>query len=158
MQTTETYRINGLLTQAVTPRLPASAMKTYRIIRPRSTHFRKATCAEINCGAWRAGWKTILAADSDLVQLVRSMAKRMKFTETKNEDGLIEFTFEAGQSCFKESTHTIRTDRPEIYVVRDGDFRGNPRGTEPRIHKNAADWVDDFANHQDKITSQIERG
>lgn len=143
----------------IEPQLPAAAYKTYQIISPKSTHFRPATCAEIDCDMYRYGWKSIIDESTELgkqqAHFIRYDSRR-SFTTEKLPNGLTTFTFEAGQQCFQQ--HQVRLDRPEIYVVRDGDFRGNPRGTEPRIHKNAADWQDDFANHQDKLASQIREG
>ena len=40
------------------------------------------------------------------------------------------FTFEAGQQCFTQ--HHV-PDRPQFFVVRDGDWRGNPTG-QNRLH------------------------
>jgi hypothetical protein len=49
-------------------------------------------------------------------------------------------------------------ERPELYIVREGDWRGNPRGTPPRRHARAADWVDEAMEHQDRINTARERG
>jgi hypothetical protein len=51
----------------------------------------------------------------------------------------------------------VRLDRPELYLVADGDWRGNPTGRQ-RTHQNAADWVEDFGEHQLRIADQVERG
>lgn len=140
----------------IEPQLPAAAYKTYQIISPKSTHFRKATCEEVDCPAYRNGWITRVPANSDLENLVRNSGRRWR--GLKHEGAEVVFIFDPGTECFESSKHTVRLERPEIYVVTGGDFRGNPLGTEPVRHKNAADWVDDFANHQDKIARQIERG
>jgi len=78
-----------------------------------------------------------------------------KFTEERTPAGLTEFTFEAGQKCF--ATHELRNSRPERFLVTGGDWRGNPTG-ERREHVNAADWTEDFALHQDRLKTVIERG
>jgi hypothetical protein len=49
-------------------------------------------------------------------------------------------------------------DRAPLYVVRDGDHRGNPRGTRDRLHQNPGNWVDDFATHQQAIADEIKKG
>lgn len=64
-------------------------------------------------------------------------------------------TFSAGQECF--GTHTTSLEREPFYVVREGDFRGNPRQT-PTVRRNADDWVDDFATHQDRLATRLEQG
>ena len=76
--------------------------------------------------------------------------------EVRNPLGLTEFTFEAGQTCFVE--HRVPLEREPLYVVRDGDWRGNPRGTAPRIHTRPDDWVDDFAEHQQRLADRFEQG
>ena len=138
------------------PRLPASAMKTYGLIQPRHTHFRRATCEEYGCEKYLKGWVTRLPWGSDLVEVLRKSGRT--FTET-TEVGAAEreFMFAPGQPCFKSSTHKVRNDRPPLYVIRDGDWRGNPRGTAARS-LGPDDWVDDFANHQITLSERLARG
>ena len=144
----------------ILPNLPAADYKTYQILSPLSTHYRTGSCAEAQCGPYLNGWRTVVDEGTDLgrrqAHYVRLESGR-GYSEARGEDGLTVFTFEAGQSCFA-TPHQIPLDRPEIYVVRDGDWRGNPRGTEPRVHSRPADWVDDFATHQDRLKTAIERG
>jgi hypothetical protein len=80
-----------------------------------------------------------------------------KFTEldvNENEHWLV---FEAGQSCFRASDHRALLDKQEIFIVRDGDYRGNPTGT-VRRHTRPESWREDFAEHQDKLARQIQQG
>lgn len=143
----------------IEPHLPASAMKTYEIARPVATHFRAATCAEVECPAYVNGWNTIVDEHSELGQkqayYIRHNAKR-KFTEKKSEAGPTCFTFESGQNCFRQ--HKMPLEREPLYRVRGGDFRGNPRGIPLMTHRSGDDWVDDFANHQDKLATRLEQG
>lgn len=135
--------------------LPVDAMKTYEIRMPKQTHWRAATCAEVECPEYLNGWRTRLPRGSELVDVLRHSGRR--FHEiTGLTDQELEFIFEPGQPCFRVSTHRVRVDRPELFVVREGDWRGNPRG-ESRLHK-PEDWVDDFATHQDKLATALERG
>lgn len=140
----------------IQPQLPVEAMQTYEIIAPQATHFRVATCAEINCLAFTRGWVTAVDETSELGQrqahYIRKESRR-SFKETREESGRTVFTFEPGQKCFAQ--HKTRIDRPEIYVVRNGDWR---RSEVRRQHSRAVDWVEDFAEHQDKIKEQTERG
>lgn len=141
----------------IAPALPVTAMKTFAVSSPIPTHTRAATCAEVDCGAWRNGWKTVIDTNTPLgaqqANYIRLHSGRsFKVVERA---GLVEFTFVAGQTCFAE--HRVGLDRPEIYVVRDGDWRGNPTGTK-RTHANADDWVDEFANHQDRLATRLEQG
>lgn len=142
------------------PALPVTAVKTYQVLIPKETHFRPATCAEMNCPNYEHGWRTLIDESADLGQgqahYIRKQSGR-KFVEERQPDGLTAFTFEAGQRCFTQHRTRIE-DRPEIYLVRDGDWRGNPRGTTPRRHANPGDWVDDFANHQSALADRLARG
>jgi hypothetical protein len=143
----------------ITPNLPAADYKTYQLLAPRSTHYRSASCAEAHCAFREHGWQSIVDVSTDLGRAQAEYIRRecgRRFSETRDEHGRAVFTFEAGQRCFRE--HQVPLDRPPLYVVRDGDWRGNPRGTEPRIHTRPEDWVDDFATHQDRLSRTIERG
>jgi hypothetical protein len=147
----------------IEPLGPASAYKTYSVAAPRSTHFRTATCKEVECDGYRFGFAAVIDETTELGQgqayYIRKESGR-RFREERLPDGRTMFTFEAGQQCFRsgDTAHMIRLDKPEIYVVRDGDWRGNPRGTEARQHHSADDWIDDMANHQDAIATRIQRG
>jgi hypothetical protein len=145
---------------AIEPNMPVSAYKTYRILSPVSTHYRPASCAEVDCAAHLNGWQTTVDETTLIGQqqafYVRKQSGR-GFTERRNEAGLTVFTFEAGQRCFASGEHRVSLDRPEHYLVQGGDWRGNPTGYQRR-HANAADWIDDFGEHQQRIADLRERG
>lgn len=137
------------------PAGPASAYKTFAIDVPKATHTIPATCEQVNCPNFLNGWKTIL--DRSQVQLIM-MVKNSRRSYKESVDGTIHtFVFEAGQPCFRAKEHTIQV-RPEIYSVRGGDFRGNPLGTRTRIHRNPADWVEDFSESVERLREQEKRG
>jgi len=148
----------------IIPHLPPEARKTYQVVSPIETHTRPASCAEADCGAYIHGWKTTVDESTELGQgqahYIRKESGRA-FTE-QVEPGLTVFTFDAGQRCFAAGEHRVPLDRPEFYIVREGDHDGkrwrNPRGTDPYRHANGADWVDDFANHQQRIADRIAEG
>jgi hypothetical protein len=150
--------IGGVLVNAIEPELPAEAMKTYTLAMPLTTHWRPATCAEVDCPSYLSGWRTTVDERTELGQrqahYIRHDRTR-KHTEDRTETGLTMFTFEPGQRCF--TAHRIRTARPQRHLVRGGDWRGNPRG-EFREHTRPDDWVEDFAEHQDKLATRLERG
>jgi hypothetical protein len=143
----------------IQPNMPVTAYKTYRILAPVSSHFRPGTCAEADCPHYLGGWQSII--DESTVQgqeqahYIRKLSGR-SFKERRNEIGLTVFSFEAGQKCFG-GQHQVRLDRPELYVVQDGDWRGNPTGR-VRRHADAADWVDDFGEHQQRLADLREEG
>jgi hypothetical protein len=138
---------------------PAAAYKSYEIKAPLATHWSVASCADVDCEAYRLGWKTLIDEQTNLghrqAALIRRNERRRKFTEERDEAGLTVFTFEAGQTCFAE--HKARNMRPERYVERGGDHRGNPR-REHTVHTRADDWVDSFQTNQDRLRTAIERG
>lgn len=148
-----------VMTRRVDAALGAGAMKTYQVLAPPATHFRAATCAEVDCPHHLYGWRTVVDPGTDLgaaqVEFIKTESGR-RFQSYWDEAGLVTFTFEAGQECF--TRHRLRRDVDALYLVRDGDWRGNPLGTSPRRHANADDWVDDFATHQQKLSERLERG
>jgi hypothetical protein len=139
------------------PGLPAHAMKTYQIASPVQTHTRPAVCAEVECQAYRVGWSTAVDVATELgrkqAQYIRMHSGRA--FEVVIVGTVVTFTFPAGQRCFTQ--HRVPLERPALYVIRDGDWRGNPRQTEPvRVGPDA--WVDDFANHQDRLKTVFDQG
>lgn len=137
----------------ITPAAPAGAFVTYRIVSPADRAVRSA-CEEVGCEAWRHGWETQVDEGTPLGQAQASYIRAQSgrtFRESRTGDGLTVFRFESRQRCFAEH----RT-RPEFYSVRGGDWRQNLGLI--RQHRAGADWVEDFAEHQDRIARQIERG
>ncbi len=141
--------------QHIPAELPVQAMRTFSIRAPLTTHFRKATCEEANCQHYLEGWRSIVPADSPQADYIRRGSGR-RFTEGRNSPGLAEFTFEPGQDCFASDTHRVAIDRPEIFVMRDGDWRGNPTGRSMRLP--AQSWVDAFGENLETVRDQHERG
>ena len=143
----------------VTPGLPAHMMQTYAINAPKATHWRPATCAEVDCQKAERGWKMILDLTTDLGQRQARYIKHTsgrRYEVTSQRDGLVTLIFPGGQECFEE--HQVRTDRPEEYLVRGGDFRGNPRGQQTRVHTKPEHWVEDFQETTDRLNQLAERG
>lgn len=154
-------------------KLPAHATKTYEVRTAKETHTRPASCAEVGCQNRACGWITVADERTDAGQQVAATVRRFgrpvgavlspavaarvrRYLEARAPDGSTHFTFPAGQECF--TAHTVRLDRPALFVVRDGDIRGNPRGTPARIHARGADWVEDSALHQQAIQLAHQRG
>lgn len=142
------------------PILPTQAVKTYQIASPAATHWRQATCLEVDCAAHKNGWKTVVDLSTQLGQKQAYYITKQSgrsFCAERAGESLVSFTFEPGQPCFGADKHRVRIGRPELYVVRGGDWRGNPR-KERRVHTKPEDWVDDFANHQSKLADRLARG
>lgn len=134
------------------------AYKTYEMRAPLATHFRPATCAEANCTYYRDGFQVRVEGLAPRVLHAVQHSGR-KYSVQKIAEGETYLAFEAGQPCLRASLHRARIeDRPPLYVVRDGDYRGNPRGTRARQHLNPQNWVEDFATHQQAIADEIAKG
>lgn len=139
------------------PLLPAQSMKTYTILAPTETHWRPATCEDVDCPNHLYGWVTRVDEATELGQRQAHYLRHDRtraHTETRTEAGLTEFTFPPGTRCFTE--HKARVERPELYVVRGGDHRGNPRGDVQ--HVTAEAWSDDFGEHQETLADRLQQG
>ncbi len=139
------------------PLMGPNAYKTYAL----RALFRPANCIEIDCENYLKGWTfkvDHLRADPRLEHAVRN--SRKKFVE-KELSGEMYLVFEPGQMCFAVKSHKKQREQDPLLFVARGDWRTYLPKTglppEPRRMK-PDDWVDDFANHQDKINTLIARG
>lgn len=128
--------------------VPSHYMKTYGLFR-KPVAPRKATCEEAECADYINGWSCKLQGDDHRVGVIRRSSYR--FEEFMTLDGIVEFVFAPGQPCFHKDSHTIIPEFRELFIVRDGDQRGNPRGTRPKQHTRAEFWVEEFATHLHKM-------
>jgi len=136
----------------VMPQLPVTAMRTFAIVAPTTTHFRPATCQEVDCPAFQYGW-TLATAGQPAVLVHAAKNSGRAFIAVRDETtGAEQLIFESGQPCFKASTHRVRVDRPEIFLSRNGDWRGNPDG--PRATPTRFSGADAWA---DALHTQLER-
>lgn len=138
----------------IDPLHPVQAYQTYSITQPADV-LVKTACEQAGCAAWLSGWDTVLdettALGKQQAAYIRSQSGRT-FKELRTDADLTVFRFEAHQRCFRE-----HQTRPELYAVRDGDWRGNPTGR-TRQHQRPADWVEDFGEHQQRIADQQQKG
>lgn len=138
----------------IDPNLPVGAYQTYSITAPADTAVRSA-CERANCQQWRYGWESPIDESTELGQMQAAYIRHQSgrtFREMRTEAGLTVFRFESGQRCFAD-----HGTQPEIYLVRDGDWRGNPTGQQ-RQHTRAQDWVEDFGEHQLRLVDQQKKG
>lgn len=133
----------------IEPTLPAAAMQTHAMIAPLRTHWRRATCEEAGCEQFAKGWMLPLTGldEGDIWQAKNS---GRRWIEQPTDSGPV-LIFEAGQPCFAASTHRVPADREPIFVARDGDWRGNPRGTEPTIFSGVDPFADHLHTHLEKF-------
>lgn len=143
----------------IQPTTPARAMQTFQVVAPKSTHTRVGTCEEVECRAYKNGWQMKIDLGTELGQRQARYIKHdsgRAYKVIDQRDGLVTLEFSGGQPCFAE--HRVRLERPEIYRVKGGDFRGNPLKIPTRVHKKPEFWVEEFAENQDRIAKAIERG
>lgn len=141
----------------VTPLMAPQAYKTYAVVQPLATHWRPATCAEVDCPHYLNGWRTrIETLTPELLRAARNSGRHYTVRQIAADESYL--VFQAGQPCFAASEHRKQIGRPPLYVVRDGDYRGNPRGTKARVHVSPDNWLDDFATHQQAIADEIKKG
>lgn len=143
----------------VAPVGPSSAYHAYEIVAPASTHFRKATCVEMQCSGYVNGWVSKLDERDEqhaaMARYIRFDSKR-EFTEHRDSVGMTIFKFEPGQTCFKAADHRTRIPRPEIFRHRSGDYR---KRTGPiRTFETVTEWLDRFHIDLDKIQTDKQRG
>jgi hypothetical protein len=129
-------------------------MRSFSITAPLRTHWRPASCAEVDCPHYLHGWASEVDETTELGQFqaayIRTESGR-GFRESRTESGLTRFEFTAGQTCFRSDEHRTRIEEArELYVVRDGDWRGNPRRTTP-LRLSADGWVNEFGENQERL-------
>lgn len=128
------------------PKLPVTAMQTHQIDAPLTSHWRKATCEEVECTKYLQGYGIPLKGlDAEDLGLLRKFVEqyRIRCSRVEINDGEWHLWVEPGQRCLLADTHRKRLDREEIFLVRPGDWRGNPGDREPIVFSGA----DPFADH-----------
>lgn len=132
---------------------------TFTLARPRGGDFwRTATCDEVDCERQRNGWRTVLDLDTAdgrrMAAWITNHSGRHGTIE--REGNVVTLTFAAGQRCFER--HRLPNMREPLYIVRDGDVRGLPRGGRRRVHQRGVDWVENMQEDLDKVRADRERG
>ena len=151
--------MSGRPLNRVDMKTPVQMMQTFQVVSPISTHTKPATCEEVECDHYAKGWAMKLDLQTELGQKQAYYIKHhsgRKYAVANQVDGLVTLHFAPNQPCFRE--HRVPTGRPEIYRVKGGDYRGNPLRTPVRTHSKAEFWVEEFAENQDRLKTQMERG
>ncbi len=140
----------------IAPAGPVQGYRTFQILAPTSTHRRKATCAEVACAQYTRGWQVrVEGLTPELLNAAKTSGR--KFTElhvSEEENWLV---FEAGQICFGSAHHTVPLDKQEVFIARDGDFRGNPTGN-VRKHTRPEFWIEEMGENLSQVRAAQERG
>lgn len=126
---------------------------------PLKTHFVDATCAEVDCEAYRFGWASTFDLSTDLGQKQADYCKNDKsrsFSIQRPGPNLIVFVYPPGNQCFRFGSHKRPLGRPPVLLAWRGDFRA--RLSEPQVHSSAENWVDQMQENLDAIRTVQERG
>jgi hypothetical protein len=139
------------------PKMDPTAYRSFEVHSPLKTHFRAATCAEVECQHHLAGWVSVIDVATEQGRTWATAIKRSGRRYTLDSaDTTLTFRFPAGQSCFK-SPHRVPLGRPELFVVRDGDWRGNPTGRADRGVR-PAEFVERMAENLDTLSTEVNKG
>lgn len=146
------------------PLLAPQHRKTFSATMPKDTHTRPATCAEVDCENRRHGWQMVVDLSTphgpaQANYLRNHSGRRFTVREQPGAPGqhpIVIFTFPAGQNCFTE--HRVALDKPAVLQVKEGDWRGNPRGTPPITCRSTSEWVDRSGTLLTSLREAIERG
>ncbi len=150
------------MSRLIMPRgLPAD-YKSFSITQPRATHWRAATCAEVECSDHVRGWwsefDTRTPQGKAQEAYVRHSSGRAFRQVLERPDGqplpagVVRFEFQPGQQCFHAHEHKVRLDVPEVFATRIGDFRSR---TAPQTC-SADGWVNQFLEHDERLKRQRE--
>ena len=139
----------------IEPQLPAHAFRTFQISAPIATHFRPATCAEVDCPNWLNGWRVQAETlTPDLLHAAKTSGRR--YREESLAPGATWLVFESGQPCFRSGQHRTPIGRPELYIVRDGDWRQH--FGQARQHTRPEHWVEEMSENQQRLIDAKQRG
>lgn len=139
------------------PKGPQSAYQTFRIKQPLRTHFRRATCVEVDCERYRHGFKIHTDPRTQVGQrqafLIRESGTR--HTAVKMPDGMVDYLFAPGTMCFER--HYRSLFREPLTAITRGDWRTPRDRRQPRIMP-AGEWLSRFEEHQGAIAAMVARG
>lgn len=139
----------------ITPVLPAHAFRTFKISAPIDSHFRPATCAEVECPNWLNGWRVrVENLTPELLHAAKTSGRR--YREESLGEGVTWLVFESGQACFRTREHRAPNGRPELYLVRDGDWRQH--FGQARQHTRPDHWVEEMSENQQRLIDAKQRG
>ena len=145
----------------IDPKGPAAAYRTFRAVRPRDTHTRKATCEEFGCERWEASWMVALDLS---VPRHRQMARDITHGPVKRSYRLvqlpggqwIELHFPPHTECFASQLGHHRVPiRPPVLLAYRGDWRQQLSRTQVMA---MPEWLERFSENQDQVKTRVQRG
>jgi hypothetical protein len=138
----------------VDPQLPTRAYDTYGIVQPSASHTRPAKCSEVECDAYKYGWRTVLdlSTSQGVEQASYIYYHSGRHYKAEQNENRLTLTFSAGQECFAE--HRVSIQREPLYVVRHGDWRSHG----PARQVPGEQWVNELGTNQNELKKQLDRG
>lgn len=140
----------------VAPKMDPRFYQSFEIHSPIATHYRTVSCRDMECQHYLAGWVSKFDVSTQQGRAwaiaVRQSGRRYTFEQHGTE---VTFKFPPGQTCF-QAPHKVAVERPELFVVRDGDWRDNPTGR--KAHVRPREFVERMADNLDYIHSEMKRG
>lgn len=138
--------------------LTPAAWRTFAASAPTATHWAPATCAEVDCAAWRHGWAVTLDLSGDdgarSMAAIRAAYRPGQYTvDVTSPVAATVVVFEAGTPCFERNRHIRPLERPPLYVVRDGPaWAGDPRLTAQHglVLPDGEAWIGEYMDQRDK--------
>lgn len=123
--------------------IPRQLRQTFRAVRPIKTHFRVATCKEVNCPRFLGGFQSIVPNGSaqasymrDDLQMSGHFCNR-PHQERIHSDGMVAFDFPPGTECFTE--HKTLVGRDDLFMIETVTARRRvqPNQWQDEINANA---------------------
>ena len=118
----------------------------YQITWPKDTHFRKATCEEVECPHFIKGWITRVVIGSPQDQYIKQDKTRNQ-VGVKTSEGQIDYYYEPGQQCFR--THTTKVERAPFFTLNQP---GRESGRLIRSNMDFDRWTDGFNEESYRAT------
>lgn len=146
----------------ITPAVGPEHYRSYTISMPLSSHWRLATCEEVDCLQYLQGFVQLVDVSTDLgLRQYEYLAKK-----DKDRSPIIHrvnmydfrFVYRPGTPCMRRGDHRLPIGREPLYLVQGGDWRGNPLQIPVRRHKKVDFWVEDFALNQIRISEVQKKG
>lgn len=123
-------------------------MEHFGLARPLATHWRRATCAEVDCPHFIWGWETLVDEGTDFGKMQAGYIRHKSGREFKEEvlaNGLTRFEFHAGQRCFRE--HKMPLEREPLLTRGMASFP-----------VERAKWINEFNENSFQINQRLKEG
>lgn len=119
----------------------------FTVTTPPSTHWRLASCEEVDCEKWRNGYVAVVTEPNPdeidaLVRTVRQTGR--EFREERTEVG-VKLHFPPGTKCPRWQEHRVRVDREPLFIH---GYRGQS-GQGRMVGEN--EWHERFAETLDEL-------